>query len=249
MRIGNWRAVLAAGAVSLGLCAGLTGCGENVIPEMTEGERQAIGEYAAITLMKYDAGNRSRLVTLLPEEILALEAVAQPPAQESPAEVEEPSDSAAEPAGDAPVEEVPQQESMEGVLGLAEGVSVSYVEAVLCDTYPETAELGFTISATGGRKLLVLRFRFDNGAAQEQLIDLAAQKELSFRVAVNGGHRQNTLISPLLDDMAVFKESVEPGGSVEAVLIIETEYTSMEELTSISLSLKNGEKSHTAQLR
>ena len=51
-------AVLTAGL----LIMGLTGCGENQIPEMTDEQMQRLGEYTAMILMKYDAGNRSRLV-------------------------------------------------------------------------------------------------------------------------------------------------------------------------------------------
>ena len=43
-------------------------CG-NEIPDLTEEESQRIGEYAAVTLLKYDANNRSRLVD--PEVVIA----------------------------------------------------------------------------------------------------------------------------------------------------------------------------------
>ena len=56
--------------ITICMIFGLSACGENVIPEMTDEELQAVGEYAAITLMKYDANQRSRLVdiALLEEE-------------------------------------------------------------------------------------------------------------------------------------------------------------------------------------
>ena len=48
-----------AAAVTLGM----TACG-NAIPDMTEAQMQAISEYAAITLLKYDVDHKSRLVDL-----------------------------------------------------------------------------------------------------------------------------------------------------------------------------------------
>ena len=42
----------------------LTGCAENQIPTMTDEQIYEVSEYVAITLMKYDASNRSRLVEL-----------------------------------------------------------------------------------------------------------------------------------------------------------------------------------------
>lgn len=240
---------LSAGLAAAALCLGLTGCGENVIPELSDYETQIIGEYAAITLMKYDASNRSRLVDLPPEKEPDVPAQTAPG---EPADTEEPS--GMKPVDDTPVTELPGEKapaSMEEVLELAGGVSVSYVDAVLCDTYPEGDETGvFAIRATEeGKRLLVLRFRFSNGTEQEQTVDLASKPDLSFRITVNGSYRRNALLTWLLDDMATLKETIPAGGSTEAVLIIETEQGSMEEITSISLNLKNDSNAYTIQLK
>ncbi|MDE6641389.1 MAG: hypothetical protein K2K63_12780, partial [Acetatifactor sp.] len=110
---------LKAGLMAAMICLGLAGCGENVIPELTESEMQIIGEYTAFTMMKYDASNRSRLVDL-PQEA---EPVAPEPMEtEPPRETEEPSGMGV--VDDTPVTDMSQEEdpgSMEDVLGLAEG--------------------------------------------------------------------------------------------------------------------------------
>ncbi len=59
----NFAAILIAAV----MCAGLAGCGENAIPDMTDEQVKMIGEYVAVTMMKYDANHRSRLVDL-PED-------------------------------------------------------------------------------------------------------------------------------------------------------------------------------------
>ena len=46
----------------------MTACG-NEIPDLTEAESQRVGEYAAVTLLKYDATLRSRLAD--PEIVIA----------------------------------------------------------------------------------------------------------------------------------------------------------------------------------
>lgn len=236
------------GLMAAVICFGLTGCGENAIPELTEDEMQTIGEYTAITLMKYDASSRSRLVELPPE---VEPAVPEPVETEPPRETEEPSGMGE--ADDTPVTDISQQEepgSMEDVLGLAEGVSVSYVGAELCATYPHDEELGgFVINASSEEKsLLVLRFRFSNGTEQEQTVDIASQKEMVFRITVNESYRRNAIPALLLDDMTAFRETIPAGESTEAVLIIEVEQGSMEEISSIFLNLKNDVKSYTIQL-
>lgn len=242
------RIGLTAAALCMGLCLGLAGCGENMIPELTDSEMQTIGEYAAITLMKYDASNRSRLVELPPEPVPEIPAQTEP--EESPVP-EEPSGMG--PVDDTPITDMTGEEdpgSMEEVLGLAEGLSVSYVDAEICDKYPHDEEIGgLAVSASEGKKLLVLRFRFTNNTEQEQSVDIASQKELSFRITVNGDYRRNAMTVLLLDDMTSLRESLPAGESTEAVLIIEMELGSMEDISSISLNLKNAEKAYAIQLK
>lgn len=234
------------GMLAVMICLGLAGCGENVIPELTESEMQLIGEYTAFTMMKYDASNRSRLVDL-PQEPAAPE----PMETEPPRETEEPSGMGE--ADNTPVTDISQEEdpgSMEDVLGLAEGVSVSYAGAELCDIYPYDGELGsLAVPASEGKKLLVLRFRFTNGTEQEQTADIFSQKEMTFRITVNESYRRNAMRSLLLDDMTALRETIPAGESIEAVLIIEVEQGSMEEISSVFLNLKNDEKTYTIQLK
>lgn len=237
-----------AGLMAVVICLGLAGCGENVIPELTADEMQLIGEYTAITMMKYDASNRSRLVTLPPER----EPVTSEPAEtEPPRETEKPSGMGE--VADTPITNISEQEnpgSMEEVLGLAEGVTVNYVDAEVCDTYPHNEEIGaFAVTASEGKKLLVLRFRFSNGTEQEQTVDIASKKDMSFRITVNGDYRRNAMSVLLLDDMTVFMETLTAGESKEAVLVIEVDQGSIEEISSISLNLKNDAKAYTIQLK
>lgn len=244
----KFRTGLMTAALCAGLCLGMTGCGENVIPELSENEMQMIGEYAAFTLMKYDASNRSRLVELPAEPAPEIPEQTEP--EKSP-EPEEPSETG--PVDDTPVTDMTEDEdpgSMEEVLGLAEGLSVSFTDAEVCDKYPHEEELGvLSVSASSGKKLLVLHFQFINNTEQEQSVDIASQKELSFRITVNGDYRRNAMTVLLLDDMTTLKETLPAGESTNAVLIIEVEQESIEQIDSISLNLKNDVKAYTIQLK
>lgn len=234
------------------LCLGLSGCGQNAIPEMTADEMQIIGEYAAITLMKYDASRRSRLVAL-PDDF-------DPFAPETPPEQETPSapEPTKEPSGmgetdNTPVVDMTQQESgpasMEEMLKVAEEVSITYLGAGLYDVYPDSGEIGgFALPASQGKKLLVLNFQILNGGQQEQRVDIASQN-MTFRVNVNSGYTRTAMYAMLPDDMTAFKETIPAGESAEAVLIIEVEQGSIDEIQTISLSLKNDEDVYTIQLK
>ncbi len=235
-----------AGLLTVVLCLGLAGCGENVIPSLTDEQLQSIGEYTAITLMKYDASNRSRLVPLFGdwESNDSEQEVTPAPDQQEPPEEGT--------AGDTPTADVPAQQgpaSMEEMLKLPEGVSVNYLGAGLYDKYPDDEEIGgLAMTATEGKKLLVLNFQFANGTGQEQTVDIASQN-VTFRINVNGDYNRNAMMALLLNDMSMLQETIPAGESREAVLIIEVGQASMEEISSIALSLKNDENVYTIQLQ
>ena len=48
---------IVCGALLCTMMLSMTACG-NEIPDLTEEESQRVGEYAAVTLLKYDANNR-----------------------------------------------------------------------------------------------------------------------------------------------------------------------------------------------
>lgn len=232
-------AVLTAGAMILGLA----GCGMDQIPEMTDEEMQLLGEYAAITLMKYDANNRSRLVdyskmTITPEPEVTPE--------------EEPQ----EPAGMDPVDDTPivggptggngaTAYSMEEVLGLPEGVSIVYTGEALYDTYPE--EDSFTITASAGKQLLVLEFVIINASEREQPVDLLTLGP-EFRITVNEDYTRRAMLTMLDGDLSVYQGTIPSMGSASTMLVIEVDDERAANLSSISLSIKNDSNAYTVQL-
>lgn len=235
------------GAVlALVLCLGMSGCGENQIPEMTDEELQAVSEYAAITLMKYDANNRSRLVELPEESVPTV-----PEVNEPDTEKEEPS--GMRPVDDTPIinpggEGVDNSYTMEDVMGLPEGFSVSYQGYELCDSYPHDAENNFlALFAVQGKKLLVLQFSIKNSSGQEQKADLLSGGA-AYWVTVNGTYTRRALETMLLNDMTTFADSIPADGSAEAVLVIEVGEDEAVNISAISLKLKNDSKTYTIQL-
>lgn len=234
-------------AILLTICIafGLSACGENVIPEMTDEELQAVGEYAAITLMKYDANHRSRLVDIsqLEEE---KEPVVPMPTTE-PVEKEE----GMKPVDDTPVENRTEQEnvySMEEVLGLPDGVAVSFVGHEFCKKYAEDGENDyFAITPSVGKKLLVLKFSLNNTTGQERYVDLLSAGCVS-KITVNGDYTRRALTTMLPNDLSTYTETIAAESSREVVLLIEVEEDRVENLSSIVLNLKNESKTYTIQL-
>ena len=240
---------IVCGALLCAMMLSMTACG-NEIPDLTEEESQRIGEYAAVTLLKYDANNRSRLVD--PEVVIAkLEKEA---AKETTKASQE--EGKAEETGSTGTTEVTmptaQEEitaSMEDFFGLPEGVSITYEDYMVADSYPEDGveDDYFALDASTGKKLLVLRFCLTNGTEQEEKIDLLNTNS-RYIITVNDSIRANALTTMLPNDMSTYEETPEPGQSQELVLLLEVNEDVADTVQTIALRLKNASNEYTIQL-
>lgn len=230
---------LAAGMLILGL----TGCGENQIPNLTDDQMQMMGEFTAITLMRYDANHRSRLVdyTLLlesPEPVTTPE----PEPTKKPAGMD--------PVDDTPVIGVNGQTgsgvSLEEVLGFPEGVNVEFVGRSLHDSYPEEVD-GFGMTATRGTKLLVLSFSISNTTEQDQALNLLDMEPI-FLITVNEDYSRKALFTGLENDFVTFRNTIPAGGSAVAELVIEIDSEMADNITSIFLKLSYDSKTSRISL-
>lgn len=227
----------------------LTGCG-NRIPEMSEEQEQAVGEYAAMLLLKYDANHRSRLVDLsmiseegtikseIPKEALDQDSNQMKPVDDTPV-IDYASESGVSSAG-----------SMEDFLGLPEGVSLSYQGMQVCNSYPEDgqADAYFSLEASKGKRLLVLEFVLSNQSQTNQNVDVLHQ-EAVFKVTVNGNYTRGALVTLLLNDLSTYKKDVEAGGEEHLVLLVEIDNDMADAVSSVSLNAKKESKTYTIQLQ
>ena len=230
----------------------LTGCG-NQIPDLTEEQARMIGEYAAITLLKYDANHRSRLVDA---SVIEVHDAKEKEKQELAAQATP----TPEPEGMKPVEDTPTIEleqstvssavsGFEDFYGVPAGVTISYQGEAVCDSYSgDTSSDIFSLDATPGKKLLVLNFAIDNQSGSDQNIDLFS-KTAVYRITVNGTYARNALTTMLMDDMSTYVDTIPAGESKNVVLIVEIEEDMADAISSISLNLKNESKSGTIQLK
>lgn len=241
------------GAAMLAAVCLLTGCG-NSFPSMTEEEEAMVGEYAAMLLLKYDANNRSRLVSY--EEVEEREQELLLKQQEPEEPVQEPEDGGMGPVDETPVIEIGQETdnngtgSMEAFWGLPEGMTIVYQGNEICGSYPQTGEEDayFSLDAAAGKDLLVLKFRIENMSGEEQYVDLLSQEAI-VRVTVNGNYSRNALTTMLMDDLLTYMGSIPTGGSSDVVLLTEVDSDVAEAVSSIELSLKNASKTYTIQLQ
>lgn len=224
---------------------GLVGCGENQIPELTDEQTQMLGEFTAFTLMRYDANHRSRLVdyTLL---------MTTPDPEQTPEPVPTKEPGGMDPVDDTPVIGANGQpgssgsSNIEETLKLPEGVSVTFLDHALYNSYPE-GDTYFAMTATEGKKLLVLNFSISNVSGQDQAIDLL-HIAAEFRITVNGDYTRRALLTGLESDLSTFEGTVSAGESRIAVLVIEVDGSVAENITSISVNIKNDLNACTIQV-
>lgn len=226
----------------------MTGCG-TVFPELTDEEADIIGEYAAITLLKYDANSRSRLVDL--SQIQEKEELQQSPVPEPPAREENQTEKLPD-IPDTPVIDNRgdgnlNADSMESFLDFPEGLSIVYEGYKLCQSYPEEEGQYFVLEATEGKELLVLRFTLQNLSGNARELELLGRND-SYRLTVNGNYSKTALTTMLTTDLSTYKGTLSAGGTEEVVLLFEIEPEQVGAVETLSLYLKNESKTCTIQL-
>lgn len=239
-------------AVGLATMLMLTGCG-NKIPDMTEAQAQQIGEYAAFTLLKYDANKRSRLVDIsVIEEHDAKEKSLQELIAQSN---RKPASEGMKPVEDTPVIEVGEDATVTTISDVAdfysvpEEIVITYKEQEICSSYSGDASANaFVLEATEGKKLLVLKFEVANQSGSEQRIDLFS-KTASYRVTLNNAETITTLTTMLIDDMSTYVGNIAAGESKVMVLLAEVDADKANDIVATSLNLKNDSKIGTIPLR
>ena len=222
----------------------LTGCAENQIPDMTDEQIYEVSEYVAITLMKYDASNRSRLVELDADDFLEKEPVPTPQP---------------EPEGMKPVEDTPvidttggednvPEETVESVLALSEGLKLTYTGYDLCDSYPQDNENNyFSLFAAEGKQLLVMKFDLTNLSAEDINLNLLSKDE-NFTVIVNEEYSRRALTTMLDNDLSTYIGDIKGNETKQVVLLIEVDKETAAAITSISLKVQNEDKKHTIRV-
>lgn len=229
----------------------LTGCG-NEMPYITDEQMDAVGEYAAVMLLKYDANSRSRLV-----DDAAIEAYDKKKALME--ELEKPAKDKTENGGDETDatendsaengEAVAADDNLEDFFALPEGMRLVYSGYEVADSYPQDdeEEVYFTIDATTGKKLLVLKFVLDNPTGQAQSVDFLSYN-VSCRVTVNEKESRNALTTMLVNDMSVYTGEVDAQDNRELVLLTELDEDILSEVNSLVIRLKNESQTCTIRL-
>lgn len=226
----------------------MTGCA--TVPDLTQNETELISEYAVGVLLKYDKRHGSRLVDTAGYEIAE---EPEEPEPEMPVEeiVEEP-----EPEETAEVVDVSQDEeetqpavsSVEEYYGIP-NLMISYTGWEMADSYPPQSEGEtpyFSMDASDGMQLLVLKFSAQNLSGEDQPLNMMEYRA-TFRVSVNGEASRGALATMLVNDMQTYDNVIPAGSAVDMVSIVEVPQGTNP--NTIDFILRGGEQDGTIRLQ
>lgn len=218
----------------------LCGCSDD-FPKLSDEQMDQAGEYAAVTLLRYDASNRSRLLS---EEQIKLaderKAAWQQAANTVYEEPEVPDETITAPEhGGANSDGIPAEpvyDNLEDYFVLPDGVSIQYTGYQLCNSYSEDEGSFFSLDATAGKEILVLKFQLKNTGISNQFVDLWNRKG-SYKITVNKSYTRAQLTTMLMNDLSTFEGTIPAGSAQEVVLLTEVEKGT--DITSMTLKMKN----------
>lgn len=223
----------------------LVGCG-NKIPEMDETTRKMVVEYATDIVRERDVNHSSRLMDVetlqkaLEEEAM-LEAVfskdystevtnEKEDAQES--DIHESTETDTEDSNEPAMQAI----SLADALRLEE-TDVTYQGYEVTKSYPEaTEDIYFTMDATNGNELVVLKFSVTNTAQSDREYDILSQG-VYFKIVVDG-ESHNALTTMLLNDLANYRGAIAAGTTEELVLVCEVPEEKAANIGNVTLQMK-----------
>ena len=233
-----------------GVCAMLSmaGCGSS-LPDMTDEQVNAIGEYAAVTLLKYDANSKSRLVDQATLEQIELQEAQQVQANIEPeiigggkndteqqVVIDNTQDTGATMAS-----------SLEDFLELPAGMSLTYAGYEVGQSYQEDGDLYFSLEASAGKQLLILSFTLENQSGEDKELRLLDQRN-SYRITVNDEYTRTALTTMLENDLATFIGTIRAGESRTMVLLTEIDPDKVAQVDTIAIKFKNMQTSYAQQV-
>ena len=118
-----------------------------------------------------------------------------------------------------------------------EETDVIYQGYEVTKSYPEaTEDIYFTMDATNGNELVVLKFSVTNTAQSDREYDILSQG-VYFKIVVNG-ESHNALTTMLLNDLANYRGAIAAGTTEELVLVCEVPEEKAANIGNVTLQMK-----------
>lgn len=241
----------------LTMCFFLAGCSqiENKIPDITDEQKDLIVEYATETLLSFDKKHCDKLGSA-PEELKFAKPAVEG-THEDISEISEPTPPPEEiPSLDLtlPEDELQPEETevvdntenmefseLEDALNINSEFNFTYEGYEIKESYPDSLDSYFVMSASRGNSLLIINFDVTNVTSDVLELNMP-EKNLLVKIVLNGDSK-NALTTLLLNDLTYYKEPIEPGASDKVVIVGEYSKEELETIESLALVLKKDDGS------
>jgi len=224
----------------------LVGCG-NKIPNMDDTNQKMVVEYVADIVREHDLRHSSRLMEIetlqeaLEEEAM-LEAVFS---KDYSTEINEENTEAFEKDESNTETKVNNSDSIirEETISLVDALSleetdITYAGYEVTKSYPHDSEnIYFSMDATSGNELVVLKFDITNTSQNDKMYDILSLG-VYFKIIVNG-ESKTALTTMLLNDLTNYKGTIAAGAKEQLVIIGEIPEDKSQNISEISLSMKS----------
>lgn len=223
------------------LAFALTGCIQKY--DYTEERSDAVAEYMASLLLKYDTSYDQALV---PKEDLFSSSPQDTgtDAKDTSADTEASTVTSSTAATDTP-SAAGNEYSLADVMG-TKSFDVEYTGYKLADTYPEDADsAGFTLTPRNGYQLLIAEFTVKNTSDKKQELNLI-DSDINYQLDINVGTVYKPLLTLLQNDLQYLDITI-GGGESEIVLLI-FEISKDVDMSNVSLIVSKDNESNVIEI-
>ena len=219
-------------AALLAAVMSFTGCGTQLY-ELTEGEEAIITNYSAYVISKYNTFQKDGMNAVVPE---IQEEDTETGAEEVVSDTET-ADSAAQGV---------QAVSLAQALDLPEGIDVTYNGFSISPSYKEGDY--YALEAKSGYTYLIMNFTLTNSGEAASDLDLFSEAP-KFSVQVEGEDKIAAEDNFLTYSLATYEGTIEPGDSVDVVLLFSVKDTTDESSVNPQLYIDKQDSVYSVNLQ
>ncbi len=221
------------------LAVGTTGCKQMdmaLVTDLTEEQEDLLVEYVANAVLNYDKNyiDRMRFVAYEKETEAETE---EPTSQSQQTSPEKPTGGNESQKPSVSVPETPSM-TMDEIFGIP-GVHIQPSGYEVVDAYPSNGEeLGMSMIAIKGCKLLVVKFKVTGNGSQIDLLKSGAV----YKGIINDSVKVNAQVTALLDGFNTFQGVIEKGKTEELVLVFQVDENDTKNVRSVDLNIIYNDK-------
>lgn len=210
-----------------------TGCAETELGKMTAEEENMYVQYAANLILKHDKNNIDRMIYV--------EAETKPQETESQTTT---------PGQEEETTQTTGQETATDINGIvsASGFDIQPNGYQVLEAYPsDGGNLGMSMIAVKGYKLLVVNLKVTNTSGADQTLNMLETKA-QYKGIINDSIRLNAQVTALLDAFNTYHGTIPAGGSEDLVLVFQVNENDVASINSVKLNITYNDKQGTVAI-